>query len=89
MTVNHGVPGSSPGEGAQIKKRSFRPLFLFINHAHIRQTGIICGCIFFISNITFLVEVTTLHHKDLDKCGLLNQMEDLAMDIVVQGQYGL
>jgi hypothetical protein len=32
MTRNHGVPGSSPGEGAQIKKRSFRPLFLFKNY---------------------------------------------------------
>ena len=27
QSVNHGVPGSSPGEGAQIKKRSLRPLF--------------------------------------------------------------
>ena len=36
QSVNHGVPGSSPGEGAQIKKRSFRPLFLFKNHVHNR-----------------------------------------------------
>ena len=32
QSVNHGVPGSSPGEGARLKKRSFRPLFLFKNH---------------------------------------------------------
>ena len=72
MTVNHGVPGSSPGGGAQIKKRSFRPLFLFKTHVHIRQTGIICGCNFFISNITFLVKVTTLNQWVEEKCGLSN-----------------
>ena len=34
--VNRRVVGSSPTRGAQIKKRSFRPLFLFKNHAYSR-----------------------------------------------------
>ena len=30
MTVNHGVPGSSPGGGASLKRGQKRPLFLFL-----------------------------------------------------------
>ena len=75
-----------PIKGAQIKKRSFRPLFLFKNHVHIRQTDIFCGCIFLIFHTSFFLKVTTLNHWVEQKYGLTNQMEVLMLDLVVRGQ---
>jgi hypothetical protein len=48
-------------KGAVIKKRSFRPLFLFKNHFYILDTDIFCGCNFLFFKLKVFVKDEDWH----------------------------